>query len=84
MVESLPEELKPSPAIMLAEGGWVEQISDFLQEEYGVDRGVMDRAEVYVGTTAQQIAQSQQQPGGAAGPAPENAAPAAPVMPGAV
>lgn len=82
MAENLPEELKPNPAIMLAEGGWVEQMSDFLQEEYGVSREDADRAEIYVGTTAQQIAQTQQQPGGPAGPAPA-AAPAGPVMPGA-
>ncbi len=85
MMEELPEELRASPAIMLCEGGWVEQVSDFLQDEYDVPRDVMDRAEIFVGTSAQQMAQAQQQPGGAAGPAPVVApAPAAPPIPGAV
>lgn len=60
IAESLPEEAKPSPRIMLAEGGWVEQISDYLQEEYDVERDVMDRAEMYIGGAAQSIAQGQQ------------------------
>lgn len=60
IAEALPEEAKPSPRIMLAEGGWVEQISDYLQEEYDVARDVMDRAEMYIGGAAQSIAQGQQ------------------------
>lgn len=60
IAEALPEEAKPSPRIMLAEGGWVEQISDYLQEEYDVGRDVMDRAEMYIGGAAQSIAQGQQ------------------------
>lgn len=60
IAEGLPEEAKPSPRIMLAEGGWVEQVSDYLQEEYDVPRDVMDRAEMYIGGAAQSIAQGQQ------------------------
>lgn len=76
IAEQLPADAKPSPRIMLCEGGWVEQVSDYLQEEYDVSRDTMDRAEMYVGSGAQAIAQGQQQPGGPAGPAP---APEAPV-----
>lgn len=65
--EQLPFEI--SPRIMLAEGGWVEQISDYLQEEYDVPKKIMDRAEIFIGSTAQGMAQ-QQQP-----------APAQPAMP---
>lgn len=68
IAEQLPAEAKPSPRIMLSEGGWVEQVSDYLQEEYDVPRDVMDRAEMYVGAGAQAIAQGQQQPGGPANP----------------
>lgn len=68
IAEGLPEEAKPSPRIMLADGGWVEQVSDYLQEEYDVPRDVMDRAEMYVGGAAQSIAQGQQ--GGQAAPPP--------------
>lgn len=78
MVEQMPEEMKPSPKVFLAEGGWLEQMSDFLQEEYDVSREIMDRAEIYVASTAQQMAQTKQQQ--AAGQ-PAGAPPAAP-MPG--
>ena len=66
--EQLPFEI--SPRIMLAEGGWVEQISDYLQEQYDVPKKVMDRAEIFVGSSAQNMAQQQQQQ-----PAPQGAAP---------
>lgn len=66
--EKLPFEI--SPRIMLAEGGWVEQISDYLQEQYDVPKKVMDRAEIFVGSSAQNMAQQQQQQ-----PAPQGAAP---------
>ena len=66
--ERLPFEI--SPRIMLAEGGWVEQISDYLQEQYDVPKKVMDRAEIFVGSSAQNMAQQQQQQ-----PAPQGAAP---------
>lgn len=56
--EQLPFEI--SPRIMLAEGGWVEQISDYLQEQYDVPKKVMDRAEIFIGSSAQQMAQGQQ------------------------
>lgn len=60
MNENLPADAKLSPAIFLCEGGWLEQMSDFLQEEYDVSREDADRAEIYVATSAQQMAQSQQ------------------------
>lgn len=68
MAEQLPEDVKPSPRIFLCEGGWVEQISDYLQEDYDLPRDVADRAEMYIGSASQAIAQGQQQPGGPAGP----------------
>lgn len=69
--EQLPFPI--SPRIMLAEGGWVEQVSDYLQEEYGIPKDVMDRAEIFIGSNAQAMAQAQQQQ------APP--APAVPVVP---
>lgn len=56
--ESLPFPI--SPRIMLAEGGWVEQVSDYLQEEYDVPKDVMDRAEIFIASNAQSMAQGQQ------------------------
>lgn len=61
MTENLPEGVDIDPAIYLAIGGWVEQISDYLQEEYDVPKEVMDRAEMYIGTASQQMLQGQQQ-----------------------
>lgn len=61
MTENLPEGVDIDPAIYLAIGGWVEQISDYLQEEYDVSKEVMDRAEMYIGTASQQMMQGQQQ-----------------------
>lgn len=61
MNESLPEGITLSPSIYFAYGGWVEQISDYLQEEYDVPTEVMDRAEIYIGTAAQEMAQGQAQ-----------------------
>lgn len=75
IAEQLPDEGKPSPRIFLCEGGWVEEISDYLQDEYDVPEDIMDRAEIYIGTAAQAIAQGQQAPGGPAGPAPAPAMP---------
>lgn len=57
--EQLPFDI--SPRVMLAEGGWLEQISDYLQEEYGIPKEVMDRAEIYIASNAQGMAQAQQQ-----------------------
>ena len=38
-----------------------KQISDYLQEQYEVPKKVMDAAEIYVASTAQQMAQNKQQ-----------------------
>lgn len=57
--EQLPFEI--SPRILLARGGWVEQISDYIQEEYGVPKKIMDRAEIFIGSSAQNMAQGQAQ-----------------------
>lgn len=74
--ESLPFPI--SPRIMLAEGGWVEQVSDYLQEEYDIPKQVMDRAEIFIGSNAQAMAQQQQQ----AAPMPaEQAVPQEAVIP---
>ena len=64
MTENLPNGVEIDPAIYLAVGGWVEQISDYLQEEYDVPKQVMDRAEIFIGTAANEMAagaQAQQQ-----------------------
>lgn len=77
LAEKLSGMVDISPRIMLTPGGWVEQISDYLQDEYGIPKNVMDRAELYVGGMAQQMATSQQS--GAAtqeGAAPPQGAPA--------
>lgn len=55
--ENLPEEMKLSPRIFFAEGGWVEQVSDYLQETYKIDRKIMDRAEIYIATSADKMKQ---------------------------
>lgn len=81
VAENLPEEAKPSPRIFLCEGGWVEEMSDYLQDEYDVPEDVMDRAEIYIGIASQSIAQGQQAPGGPAAPADPAAAAPAPAMP---
>jgi len=71
LIEKLSGMVDISPRILLIEGGWVEQISDYLQEEYGVPKNTMDRAELYVGGTAQQMANAkQQQAAGQAAQAP--------------
>ena len=74
--EQLPFEI--SPRIMLARGGWLEQVSDYLQDEYGFSKKDMDRAEIFVASSAQGMAQGQQ-----AQQASPQGAPAqeAPVMP---
>lgn len=74
LLENMPEGMEINPGILLARGGWLEQISDYIQEELDVKAGVMDKAEIYVASTAQQMAESKQQP--------QQAAPAGPpVMP---
>lgn len=67
--EQLPFD--PSPRIMLARGGWLEEMSDYLQEEYDVPRKDADRAEMFVASSAQGMAQQQgqqQQPPAPAAP----------------
>lgn len=56
--EQLPFEI--SPRIMLAKGGWLEQVSDYLQDEYDIPKKDMDRAEIYVASSAQSMSQGQQ------------------------
>lgn len=83
MAESLPEGIELSPRIFFAHGGLVEQLSDYLQDEYDVPKKDMDRAEIYIGTAAQSMAQGQQSQQGQPQPAaPEQQA--QPVMPGGV
>lgn len=77
LVESMPEGMEISKKVFLAQGGWVEQVSDFLQEEYKIKRDVMDRAEIYVASSAQQMAQGAQQSGESAVPGQQQ-----PPMPG--
>lgn len=76
--EQLQGMIDLSPRIFLIEGGWVEQVSDYLQEEYKVPRAIMDRAELYIGGMAQKMAEGQQ--GEAAGLPPEGQ-PEQPPMP---
>jgi len=59
--EQLAGKVDISPKILLIEDGWVEQVSDYLQDEYGVSKDVMDRAEIYVGGMAQQQALAAEQ-----------------------
>lgn len=80
MSEQLPREVQFSPRIFLAEGGWLEEISDYLQDQYGVPQKDMDRAEMFVAASANSMAQGQAQQ--AAQPAPQPGA--APPMPGGV
>lgn len=74
-----------SPRILLAKDGWVEQISDYLQDEYNVPKKVMDRAEIFIASSAQQMAQGGNQPPQEGAPQPEQAQPVpqqqGPVMP---
>ena len=82
MEEELPEGLTLSKRIYMAEGGGVEQIMDYLQEQWDVPKDVTDRAEIFIGTTAQEIAA--QQAGGQpqeAVPAEQPAQPMAPSLP---
>lgn len=78
MSEQLPREVQFSPRIFLAEGGWLEEISDYLQEQYNIPQKDMDRAEIFVAASANSMAQGQAQQ--AAQPAPQPGA--APPMPG--
>lgn len=58
MMESMPDDIKLSPKILLARGGWVEQISDYIQEKAHVKKEIMDKAEIYIASTAQHMAQA--------------------------
>lgn len=75
--ETMPDDMQLSPKIMLAHGGWLEQISDIIQEQAHVKKSVMDKAEIYVASTAHQMAQAKQQQGGM-----NNGEPVPPVAPG--
>jgi hypothetical protein len=77
--EQLPEDMQLSKRIYFAHGGWIEQVSDYIQEEYGVSKKIMDRAEMYIGGAAKKMAQGQAQQA-AQGAPPAGAAPA-PAMP---
>jgi hypothetical protein len=80
--EAMPEDEQLSKRIYFAHGGWIEQISDYLQEQYDVPRKIMDRAEMYIGSAAQSMAQGQvQQAAGGAPPAGPGPQPAQPPMP---
>lgn len=81
MFENMPEGVTLSPKIMLARGGWLEQVSDFIQEQLGVKKEIMDKAEIYVASTAQQMAQSKQQQGDPNAPPVAPGASAAPPQP---
>lgn len=61
MGRNLPEGVALSPRIWLAQGGVLEQVSDYIQDEYDVPREVMDRAEMFVASAIQQQAQQEQQ-----------------------
>lgn len=69
MSEQLPPEAQFSPKILFAVGGWVEQVSDYLQEQYDVPREVMDRAEIFIATQAQSMANGAVQQQAQAAPA---------------
>ena len=64
MFEKMPHNIQLSPRILLTKDGWVEQISDFIQEKLGVPKKVMDKAEIYVASTASQMGQAKRAQGG--------------------
>jgi len=74
--EQLPFDI--SPRIMLARGGWLEEISDYLQDEYDIPKKDMDRAEIFVASSAQGMAQGQQAQQAAPQGAPVQEAPVMP------
>lgn len=77
MSEQLPQDFNLSPRVFLVEGGWVEQISDYLQEQYNVPKDVMDRAEMYIATQSQSMANGAVAQQAQAAPAPAGAPPQA-------
>lgn len=84
MQEQLPEDMKLSPRIFFAVGGWVEQVSDYLQDEYKIPRKVMDRAEIFIATAAQKMSQGAQQQAANGQPPAGGPTPAVPQQEGAV
>ena len=76
--ESFVNDMALDKAIYLAEGGWLEQMSEELQDEYGVSEDITNRMETYVASMAQQMAQQGQQQ---EAQAPAAVPPGAPVMP---
>ena len=56
MGEQLPPEAQLSPRVFLAEGGWLEQVSDYLQEQYDVPRDVMDKVEIFIASQSASMA----------------------------
>lgn len=76
LAEKLSGMVDISPRIMMAEGGWVEQVSDYLQEEYSIPKAIMDRAEMYIGGMAQEMAGAQQGGGQQQGQVPPQGMPA--------
>lgn len=81
LMEQMPKDAQLSPRIFLADGGFVEQLMDLIIDETGLDRKIADRAEIYIGSTIQQMAQSNAQKEQQA-PTGEAPMPTAPVMPG--
>jgi hypothetical protein len=63
MHENLPPDVELSKRVYFAKGGWIEQISDYLQDEYDIPRDVMDRAEMFIGAQAESMAQGAAQQG---------------------
>lgn len=64
MMEKMPSQMKLSPKILLAKDGWLEQMSDFIQAKLGVPKQIMDKAEIYVASTASAMANAKRQQGG--------------------
>lgn len=79
MDEAAPNESKFSKRIYLAKGGWVEQVMDLIIDEFQLDYAISDKAEVYIASTIQQMAQANNtsgaapQPGEAPPPIPQGA-----------
>lgn len=87
MNENLPEGVELSKRIYFAKDGWIEQISDFLQEEYDLPSQIADRAEMFIGAQAESMARGEmEQSAQGAPPQTAGSAPAAPAgsppMPG--
>lgn len=68
--DDFPEDMKLSPRIYLAKGGWLEQMMDKVIDELGLDFKVADKAEIYVAQMAQELGKANQQKQQAAQEAP--------------